>query len=81
MPSKTERQHRAMAAAAGGNSNLGIPKSVGQDFMSADKGKSMNSHMMPNGTMMPNSKMVGSKDEKKKRKMREGRSVLRSYRM
>jgi hypothetical protein len=37
--SATSAQHRAMGAAAGGNSNLGIPKSVGKEFMRADKGK------------------------------------------
>jgi len=29
-----------MGAAAHGKSNLGIPKSVGKDFLKADKGKS-----------------------------------------
>lgn len=33
-------QHRAMAAAAGGHSTLGIPSGVGQEFMDADRGKS-----------------------------------------
>ena len=37
MPSKTPKQHRAMAAAASGKSNIGIPKKVGQDFVKADK--------------------------------------------
>ena len=36
MPSKTERQHNAMEAAAHGHSTLGIPKSVGEDFVAAD---------------------------------------------
>jgi hypothetical protein len=40
MPSKSGKQHRAMEAAAHGKSNLGIPKSVGKDFVKADKGKS-----------------------------------------
>jgi len=39
MPSKTKKQHNAMAAAAHGKSSLGIPKSVGEDFLQADKGK------------------------------------------
>lgn len=33
-------QHRAMEAAAHGNSTLGIPQSVGSEFSEADKGKS-----------------------------------------
>jgi hypothetical protein len=37
MPSKTPKQHRAMAAAASGKSNIGIPKKVGAEFMKADK--------------------------------------------
>jgi 8-oxo-dGTP pyrophosphatase MutT (NUDIX family) len=32
-------QHKAMAAAAGGHSNLGIPKNVGEEFLDADRGK------------------------------------------
>lgn len=39
MPSVSEKQRRAMEAAAHGNSKLGIPKKVGKDFVSADKGK------------------------------------------
>ena len=39
MPSKTPKQHRAMAAAAHGKSNLGIPPKVGKEFLKADKGK------------------------------------------
>ena len=38
MPSVSDKQHRAMEAAAHGHSTLGIPKSVGQDFVAADKG-------------------------------------------
>jgi hypothetical protein len=38
MPSVSGAQHRAMAAAAKGNSTLGIPADVGADFMHADKG-------------------------------------------
>ncbi len=38
MPSQTPKQHRAMEAAAHGSSTIGIPKSVGQDFVAADKG-------------------------------------------
>jgi hypothetical protein len=39
MPSRTPKQHRAMAAAAKGKSNLGIPKKVGKEFLKADAGK------------------------------------------
>jgi hypothetical protein len=38
MPPKSEAQRRAMRAAAAGNSTLGIPKKVGQEFDRADKG-------------------------------------------
>jgi hypothetical protein len=38
MPPKSEAQRKAMAAAAHGKSTIGIPKSVGKDFIDADKG-------------------------------------------
>lgn len=38
MPSTTFQQHKAMEAAASGNSTLGIPQSVGEDFVAADHG-------------------------------------------
>ncbi|HEX8893996.1 MAG TPA: NUDIX hydrolase, partial [Terriglobales bacterium] len=37
MPSVSEKQHNAMEAAAHGHSALGIPKSVGEEFVNADK--------------------------------------------
>jgi hypothetical protein len=39
MPSVSEKQRRAMQAAAHGRSTLGIPKDVGQEFVRADKKK------------------------------------------
>ena len=38
MPPKSEAQRRAMYSAAEGKSTLGIPKSVGKEFVSADPG-------------------------------------------
>lgn len=38
MPPKSEAQRRAMHAAKSGKSTLGIPKSVGAEFVKADKG-------------------------------------------
>jgi hypothetical protein len=38
MPSVSEAQRKAMAAAASGNSTIGIPKAVGKEFIAADKG-------------------------------------------
>lgn len=37
--SVSQKQHDAMGAAAGGNSNLDIPQETGKEFMRADKGK------------------------------------------
>lgn len=37
MPSVSDKQRRAMQAAAHGKSTLGIPKKVGQEFVKADK--------------------------------------------
>ena len=39
MPSVTPKQARAMRAAASGNSTLGIPRSVGREFVAADVAK------------------------------------------
>lgn len=39
MPSTSARQHRAMASAAAGTSRLGIPPSVGREFLKADRGR------------------------------------------
>jgi hypothetical protein len=38
MPAVSEKQRRAMFAAAAGKSTLGIPKKVGEEFAKADKG-------------------------------------------
>ena len=38
MPPKSEAQRRAMGAAAAGKSTRGIPKKVGKEFISRDKG-------------------------------------------
>lgn len=38
MPPVSEAQRRAMAAAAHGKSTLGIPRKVGREFLSSDKG-------------------------------------------
>lgn len=40
MPSVSTKQHRAMEAAAHGNSTLGIPKKVAREYVAADEGKS-----------------------------------------
>lgn len=38
MPPVSEKQRRAMGAAMSGHSTLGIPQSVGKEFIAADKG-------------------------------------------
>ena len=38
MPPVSEKQRRAMYAAAKGKSTLGIPKKVGKEFVGTDKG-------------------------------------------
>ena len=38
MPPVSEKQRRAMYAAKEGRSTLGIPRSVGREFVAADKG-------------------------------------------
>jgi len=39
MPSVSEKQRRAMQAAAHGKSNIGIPTKVGKEFAAADSAK------------------------------------------
>lgn len=39
MPTTSKKQRGAMAAAAKGKGNLGIPPKVGKEFLKADKGK------------------------------------------
>ena len=39
MPSTSEKQRKAMQAAAHGKSTLGIPKKVGKEFAAADAKK------------------------------------------
>lgn len=49
MPAKTEKQYRAMQAAAHGKSTLGIPKKVGKEFVKhgpPKKGKKSYGDMM-----------------------------------
>ena len=38
MPPVSEKQRRAMQAAAAGNSTIGIPQSVGEEFAASDPG-------------------------------------------
>jgi hypothetical protein len=38
MPPVSEKQRRAMRAAAAGKSTLGIPRKVGREYSAADKG-------------------------------------------
>ena len=41
MPLVSEKQRRAMYAAAEGKSNIGIPKKVGKEFILADIGRKL----------------------------------------
>ena len=44
MPPKSQAQRAAMHAAAAGKSTLGIPKSVGKEFVAHDKGGKLPEH-------------------------------------
>ncbi len=58
MPSTTKKQHNFMAAVANNPSfakKAGVPQSVGQDFMKADKGRKFSG----GGEMKESKKMVG----------------------
>ena len=60
--SVSEPQHKAMEAAAHGQSNLGIPKDVGKEFAEADKGKTFDEAGMGNMKEFLKSKGVGDAD-------------------
>lgn len=64
-PSVSAAQHRAMGAAAGGHSNLGIPKKVGKEFMKADKGKGFDA------SVDPMEKLIDEHEKEAKRKRAE----------
>ena len=49
-PPVSQAQRAAMGAAAGGNSTLGIPKSVGKEFIDADKGGKLPVHKAEDDT-------------------------------
>ena len=55
MPSVSEKQRRAMRAAAAGKSTIGIPRDVGREFVKADKavGKHTNKHTDKHGKRKP----------------------------
>jgi hypothetical protein len=58
MPSKTKAQHNLMAMVANDPAaakRVGIPQSVGQEFVSADKGRNFNR----GGDMKESKKMMG----------------------
>lgn len=54
MPVVSEKQRRAMWAAANGHSTLGIPQSVGREFVSKDEAPAASGVMLtePNGAML-----------------------------
>jgi hypothetical protein len=59
MPSKSKKQHNLMALVANDPNfaakRLGIPKSVGEEFMQADKGKKFKGGGMKKGGMVKSS--------------------------
>ena len=68
MPSATDKQHRAMEAAAHGESTIGIPKSVGQDFVAADAASTINGR-----------KPADSKVDERGRKIMKKKPKLTAY--
>jgi hypothetical protein len=49
MPSVSDRQNRAMQAAAAGHSTIGIPKKVAREFVKADRAKARGKRKMRRG--------------------------------
>lgn len=74
MPMQSKAQNAAMHAAAAGNSTLGIPKSVGQDFVNASHGENVKA--LPQKASGPSSAleaMTGLPSGKKKTRRGGGR--------
>lgn len=85
--SVSEEQHKAMEAAAAGNSDLGIPKKVGQEFADKDKGKTFDAEplkafLAEKGlgeddissvmSMLPSAQATDEDDEEKRKDEAEG---------
>lgn len=71
MPAKTEKQRRAMAAAAAGKSTLGIPQSVGREFMGGGSKKYSTGGTVSGAVGNPHGErmgMGGMEDREKARK-------------
>jgi hypothetical protein len=66
MPSKSKKQHNLMALVANDSKaakRLGIPKSVGEEFMNADKGKKFKGGGMAKSDMKEDTKMDKAQDK------------------
>jgi hypothetical protein len=66
MPSKSKKQHNLMALVANdpkAAKRLGIPKSVGEEFMNADKGKKFKGGGMAKSDMKEDTKMDKTQDK------------------
>jgi len=66
MPSKSKKQHNLMALVANdpkAAKRLGIPKSVGEEFMNADKGKKFKGGGMAKSDMKEDTKMDKAQDK------------------
>ena len=75
MPSVSGKQHRLMALVANNpaaSKRLGIPQSVGEDFMKADKGRKFKSH----GGEMKESKAMERKEMSFLRKKAAPKSMV-----
>lgn len=71
MPVVSQAQNRAMRAAAEGHSTLGIPKSVGKEFVAATHGKKVSKlpeRKQKKGHEAAESKKYEAKEEKRAKK-------------
>lgn len=79
MPPVSEKQRRAMAAAAHGKSSIGIPKKVGMEMMNANKDGKMPMRKSSKSSM-PASHGKMSEAEHKRMMQKKKSPVLGSYR-
>lgn len=70
-----------MAAAAGGNSDIGIPAAVGKEFMSADKGGKLPARVSGAGDGVKASRAAAVEESKRMKSERDEKGRTKSERL
>lgn len=73
MPNVSQAQRRAMAAAKAGHSTLGIPQSVGAEYMAHDPGGKLPARVKPIGDIIADGHKARMREMPKKKDRRKGK--------